>query len=305
MYHYVRALTRSRFPRLKALDLADFAAQLRWLRRHHQIVTMAEVLGALDGDTKLPPDAALLTFDDGYADHYDHVFPLLDELGLQGSFYPVVHAAERRTVLDANKVQLVLACADEVVRVAGAVVDWLDRNTTRYALEPSSHYQAAYARPTRFDPAETVFVKRLLQYGLPPEPRRRLLDRLFADHVGVEEATIAEELYASPDQLATMVRHGMHIGVHGVSHPWLSQATSEEKGQEIEGSLTFLARIGADTVGWTMAYPYGDHDNETCALLAARGCRAAFTIVPAIADLRAVRRLHLPRLDANDVPLSA
>jgi peptidoglycan/xylan/chitin deacetylase (PgdA/CDA1 family) len=305
MYHYVRDLARSRFPRLKALDLADFAAQLRWLRRHHTITTMAEVLNALDGETALPPDAALLTFDDGYADHYDCVFPLLDELGLQGSFYPVADAAERRSVLGANKVQLVLASADDVTQVAAAVVDWLDRNRMRYGLEPSSRYQAELARPTRFDPAETVFVKRLLQHGLPPEPRRHLLDRLFATYVGVDEATIAEELYASPAQLGTMVRHGMHVGAHSVSHPWLSQATTEEKGQEIDGSLAFLARIGADTVGWTMAYPFGDHNEEVLALLEARGCRAAFTIEPEIADLRAGRRLQLPRLDAKDVPLAS
>ena len=44
---------------------------------------LEDVIAAVQGKDVLPPNAALLTFDDGYRDHYDHVFPMLAESGLQ------------------------------------------------------------------------------------------------------------------------------------------------------------------------------------------------------------------------------
>jgi peptidoglycan/xylan/chitin deacetylase (PgdA/CDA1 family) len=302
MYHYVRRLDTSRYPRIKALDTDRFVGQVRWARRHHTIVAMEQVLAALDGDAELPPEPLLLTFDDGYRDHYDTVFPVLDDLGVQGSFFPVADAVDRRVVLAANKIHLILASVDDPGVVARSVTQWLDAHRDRYGLATSDRYVAAHARPSRFDDAETVFVKRLLQHVLPERARADVLDHLFARFVGVSEATLAEELYASLAQLRTMHRHGMHVGAHGVRHAWLSKITADDKAAEIDGSLALLERIGVAAGSWTMAYPYGDHDPETVELVAARGCRAAFTIEPTPVDLVGADRLRLPRLDTTDLP---
>jgi len=88
MYHDVRDLARSRFPRVKGLDLARLRGQVDYLLRHHTVVTMEQAIAAAHGGEPLPADAALLTFDDGYADHFQSVFPVLDDHGIQGSFSP-------------------------------------------------------------------------------------------------------------------------------------------------------------------------------------------------------------------------
>ena len=77
MYHYVRELKSSRFPKIKALEVQDFAAQVQFLKNHYNIITMEEFLLYLDQKEKIPERALLLTFDDGYKDHFKYVLPIL------------------------------------------------------------------------------------------------------------------------------------------------------------------------------------------------------------------------------------
>ena len=70
MYHYVRDLARSRYPSIKGRDVASFQFQLDHIARNYSVVTVAQILEALRGGRQLPDNAAWLTFDDGYLDHY-------------------------------------------------------------------------------------------------------------------------------------------------------------------------------------------------------------------------------------------
>src|SRR5215208_6280995 len=110
MYHYVRDAAKTPFPGLKARTVADFRGQLQYMKWRYTPVTMEQVLEAIRSPhAALPPQAVLLTFDDGYIDHYETVFPLLIEEGLQGSFFPPATAILEHEVLDVNKLHFVLA----------------------------------------------------------------------------------------------------------------------------------------------------------------------------------------------------
>lgn len=86
MYHYTRNLKDSRYPNIKGLDSSMFSEQILFMKEHFHIVTMEEVMEAAENRYNLPEDAMLLTFDDGYIDNYTFAFPVLDKLGVQGSF---------------------------------------------------------------------------------------------------------------------------------------------------------------------------------------------------------------------------
>ena len=77
MYHYVRDLKHSRYPRIKGLDAALFREQVAYLKKHYTCVSVDDVVDAARAGAPLPENAALLTFDDGYSDHFDFVFPIL------------------------------------------------------------------------------------------------------------------------------------------------------------------------------------------------------------------------------------
>lgn len=77
MYHYVRPIRDSAYPKLKGLELAGFKRQLDFLSSKYEFVTAEDVINAVNFKKKLPDNSCWLTFDDGYKDHYSYVFPEL------------------------------------------------------------------------------------------------------------------------------------------------------------------------------------------------------------------------------------
>ncbi len=306
MYHFVRDLARSRFPAIKGLTVDAFRGQLAYLMRHYQIVTMESVLDALAiGGIGLPPRAALLTFDDGYADHFDHVFPILDELGVQGSFFPPARPVLEDRVLDVNKIHFILACASRPDALLGDVIAAIDARQDRFQLRRGVEYWSGFDESSRFDTREVTFVKRVLQKTLPEAPRAEIVDELFRRYVTEDETAFARELYMSLDQLRCMRRHGMFIGSHGYSHVWLNAVDRQTQESEVNRSLDFLRKVDPEMKRWVMCYPYGGYDVTTLEVLRAHGCSAGLSVEVGIADLKVNDRLVLPRLDTNDLPHGA
>ena len=109
MFHYVRDLQHSRYPEIKGLDIASFRWLLDKLQKDYAIVTAEDIRACLNAKKKLPQHAVLLTFDDGYLEHFTEVFPELMRRGLSGCFYPPVDAVKREKLLDVNKIHFLLA----------------------------------------------------------------------------------------------------------------------------------------------------------------------------------------------------
>lgn len=302
MYHYVRDLRSSRYPEIRGLDLSLFIEQLEFLQKHYNIIRMEDAIAAVEGHGDLPEKAALLTFDDGYIDHFTNVFPILDRLGLKGSFFVPVRPVREHKVLDVNKIHFILASAEDKNALLELVLAKIDERRADYGLLSREEYLEKTFKSSRFDPAEVIAVKRLLQVELPEEVRGEIVADLFIDFVGVAEESFSRELYMSEDQLRTMVRHGMHVGAHGNNHYWLSKLDRQKKSYEITESVNFLAGIGVDAGRWTMCYPFGDYDDELIALLKDAGCRLAFTTAVDVARPDAYNQFELPRLDTNDLP---
>ncbi len=112
MYHYIRDLAYSRYPRIKALDLRLFQRQLDFFEQNFQPVTMEMVIEAVYGGGKLPERALLLTFDDGYMDHYTTALPLLQKYKMQGAFFVSGKTVAENVLLDVNKIHFILASGD-------------------------------------------------------------------------------------------------------------------------------------------------------------------------------------------------
>ena len=88
MYHYVRELPYTRYPKIKGLLVSQFKEQLAYLEKYYQFVTIEDCINFIYFDGELPSNAILLTFYDAYIEHYMSVFPLLEERGIQGCFFP-------------------------------------------------------------------------------------------------------------------------------------------------------------------------------------------------------------------------
>jgi peptidoglycan/xylan/chitin deacetylase (PgdA/CDA1 family) len=303
MYHYVRDLERSRFPAIKGLSIERFLRQLDFIQARYTPIAVEQLLEALsDPEKQLPPNAILLTFDDGYSDHFATVFPILEARGMRGCFFPPAQAILEHKVLDVNKIHFVLAAVPRAGVLLNQVLSSLDEFRSDYPLKTTEAYLAAGTEKHRYDTPEVTTLKRLLQRELPEAVRTQIVQRLFAEHVTADEAAFACELYMSLDQIACLRRHGMHIGSHGFSHAWLDRLSPQAQAVEIDRSLEFLRKLGVAEHEWTMCYPYGGFNDSLLQLLRTRKCRLGFSVQPRIADLDVDDRLTLPRIDTNDLP---
>lgn len=303
MYHYVRDVERTAFPGIKARSVPAFRGQLDYILRHYQVISPADLVRAIrDPSADLPPNAALLTFDDGYIDHYQAVAPILADLGLSGVFAPVAKAVLEGNVLDVNKIHFLLAAMqDRIGEVVAELFALLDRYRGPWGLEANQAYWNRLAQPSRFDPAEIIFIKRLLQRDLPEDLRSLLVDELFRKYVTHDERAFAGELYMNLDQLREMSRAGMGIACHGYDHLWLGTLTEPQQAEQVRKGVDFLNLVADTKTGWMLTYPYGSHSPTLLALARQSGCVAGFTTEVAIAT-GSHDPLLLPRLDTNDLP---
>lgn len=303
MYHYVRDLARSRYPEIKGMTTEQFRGQIEYIKKHYNVISADFLMDVVTEGETLPPRALLLTFDDGYRDHFTQVFPILYEHKISGAFFPPGKFIHEHKVLDVNKIHFILASTQNKMEL----VDFIDEKITHYANELNSRadYWEAYAKPSRYDPAEIMYIKRMLQRGFPRELRKSVVDELFRKQVTVDEAAFSHELYLSKDQISYMHLNEMCFGSHGYDHYWLDRLTRAEQEAEIDRSLDFLKSVGVDVERWVMCYPHGAHNDTLFSLLRERNCVVGLGTEVGIADLGEQNLLNLKRLNTNDLPMDA
>jgi len=243
----------------------------------------------------------LLTFDDGYIDNYTYALPILEEFGLQGSFFIPGKTFMTHQLLDVNKIHYILASA-EVHSLIRNIFERLDYyRGTEFEYPSNEELFNEHAIANRFDCKEIIFVKRILQTVLPEKLRNQISSDLFEKYVGVSEEQLAYELYMTEEQIRTMKRHGMFIGLHGYDHYWLGNLNETEMRQDVDRALEAMDEF-IDRDGWVMNYPYGSYNENVIEYIKKKGCVCGLTTEVRVADVGRDDKYALPRLDCNDFP---
>lgn len=301
MYHYTRDLKHSRYPDIKGLDVHLFRQQMEFFKTNCNVVTMEQVIDAVKGNSTLPDNAILLTFDDGYIDNFTYAYPILEEFSFQGSFFIPGKTFTTHQLLDVNKIHYILASAD-IAKLVVDVKQKMDYYRGReFDYPDTEELWNQYAIDERFDGKETVFVKRILQTVLPEKLRNIISSDLFEKYVGVTEEQLAYELYMTSEQIRTLRKHGMFIGIHGYDHYWLGNLSTEQMKEDILKALETMDEF-IDRKEWVMNYPYGSYNDDVLRLIGENGACIGLTTDTRAAEIGKDSALLLPRLDCNDFP---
>ena len=302
MYHYVRPLKKSHYPNIKGLELEEFIEQIEYIRKHYHIISTSDFIEAKKSHSKLPYNSLILTFDDGYSDHFQHVFPILEKLKLKATFFPVGKPCIERSILDVNKIHFILDSTKDY----DEVVSYIESSIKRSNLKNKSieYYRKNYFKKNRFDSPQVNYIKRLLQVGLLYDFRTELLKKLFLKYVTKDERAFANELYCNIEELKVMKSSGMEIGSHGYEHFWLNSLKKTDQILDIKKSLSFIKLINSKDDKFIFCYPYGGYDNNTLEILDRYNCEAAFTTEVGLVNYKYDNILELKRIDTNDLPKS-
>lgn len=302
MYHYVRDLPNSRFPRIKGLLTEEFDQQLDYITARYTVCSLQQVADAIRGEDVLPANACVLTFDDGFIDHYVTVMPRLVRRGIVGSFFVPAQPVLEHSVLGVHKIHFILAAVADPIQLGVRLRALVAASRAEHELPSDEGLWASYGRAGRYDSTQVMFIKAMLQHALPDALRTSLVDELFAEYVSDDEAGFAGELYLDESQIRAMADAGMEFGGHGYAHLRWDRIPTDLLQREVDLSLDFLARcLGARPASWSVCYPFGAYDATTLKLLQKAGCIIGLTTRPQIvADLQ--RPLELGRLNTNDLP---
>lgn len=274
MYHYVRDGAGPSERDIHGLTPRDFEAQLDRLCDGMTPIDWPTLVAWRAERTSIPENAFLLTFDDGLADHFEVVFPILESRGLRGVFFVQSNVLIDGTMDSAHEIHLLIhtlgtASLGELVRerlashgIAG------DRDC--FHFDPrQAHLTYPYETP------EAAELKYLLAFVLPCDLRNELIHELFISHVG-DPREYAARWYLQWDQIIALEAAGHTIGGHGHDHEPYVRLTVSEQARDMVRCASIL-REGLGAGRRPFSYPYGSHDEDIARRCAFCGFVNGFT----------------------------
>lgn len=275
-YHHVERSDADPPPYPRATVSPEaFAEQMLWLRQHCHVVSMEELLVAVERRTGLPARSVLVTFDDGYRDFGTRAWPVLRGLGLPATlFVPTAFPGDpaRRFWWERlHHALLHTVRRDALVTPVGPL-----------SLESAGMREQAYTR---------------LRAHVKQMPHAEALEWV--------EATCRDLATPPPppavlswEELRGLAGQGVTVGSHTRTHPLLNRIPIEQARTEIAGSLRDLQRELGGVLP-ILAYPGGAYDPQVMRIAAEAGYRLAFTTTRGLNRLERVHPLELRRINVG------
>ena len=300
MYHYVREIKNSQFPKIKGLEFKEFKNQINYLEKRYKFLDYEEFSYFTQNKKKLPKNSCILTFDDGYKDHIKYVVPELLKRKIKGFFFPSAKAVLENSILDINYIHLIISkCSNELDLINDLNFLLIKNGFTNKELKL---YFKKYAISTRYDSKYVRYFKYVLQNMIDLKKKNKIIKLLFKKYVKLEESEISKSFYLSVKDLKQILNSNMYVGGHGYDHFWMNKKTVNDQKKDINKTLSFLELIGAKTNRWIMSYPYGSYNDNTIKILKGKKCLAGLTIKIGSNNLAKDNLFELKRYDTNDFP---
>lgn len=211
---------------------AEFERRMRWMRDWFNVLPLGDAVERLYAGT-LPSRALAITFDDGYADNEEIAAPILARLGLSATFFVSTGYLDGGCMWN-----------DRVIEAM--------RSSSRGSIDlgPLDLGEHALATPAQRCAAADAVLDRIKH--LEPARRQAVTDSI----VELAGAPAMPRLMMRPEQVRSLVRQGMEIGGHTVTHPILARLSPDEAQAEIRDGKRALE----DMIGRPLrlfAYPNG------------------------------------------------
>lgn len=243
-------------------DIARYDQTMVWIRAWFNVLPLDEALARLASGT-LPARAAVITFDDGYADNLLQAVPILKRHGLHATFFIATGFLDGGIMWNDRII--------EAVRNSRA---------TAISIRTLSLETLAIATSAEKLIAINCLIRAIKH--LPPEQRQEMVDSVV-DACGV---TLPSDLMLTSEQLVKLRDSGMGIGAHTVNHPILSLLKRDVALREIGDSRDHLESILQQRV-LLFAYPNGkygaDYNEDHTRIVRSLGFSAALTTTPGAA----------------------
>ncbi len=259
-----------------AITVDQFDAQLRYLKRHANVISMTELVECLFGGGQLPENAVVLTFDDGYMNNLTHAAPLLEKHDLPAIIYLCTGYVDRRQ-----------SQWDDVLYSSfqfrtSQRLRWRDRD---YDLTKSAELSAAFG-----DIAGQLIIATVAE-------RDRILDDVAAQ---LRPSCDVPQLTMGWDDVRYMASKypNIEFGLHTADHLDVSRLTPEALEAEVARSQeSFTRELGYAAEHFS--YPYGRHTERVAKQLEGMGLKSAVITQPTALVTKQTNPFMMPRYEIS------
>lgn len=261
-------------PRLISATPAAFDRQMGYLAQHYTVVSMPDVLHAVETGRRLPKRAVLLTFDDAYHDFAAVAWPMLKRYRLPLTlFVPTGYPDQPQRAF------------------------WSDR---LYHAITYTHHTELYDTPWGTLPLHTASqryasIQRLRHYlyAIPHVEAERWVEDL-CNQLG--QPWVPQRSVLTWNELRQLAGEGVTLASHTHTHAILTQLSPDQIRAEIHAAQRDLQREIGHALP-VFCYPRGAYNETVVHILREAGYVLAFTTDDGHNDLRSADLLRLRRTD--------
>ena len=291
-FHYIRNEKPKEgiYPR----SVNEFKYQIAELARHYEFLSLSELQKMISDGGKSKGNYCVITFDDNLKEQMC-IFDYLENNAIPAIFFSTTLPYLNTSVHDVHKTHHIYT-------------QHTDENLASYLDKKHGFYNVSFTEEQTnnaysYDNELKKKIKLFLNFMLPDDEKKLLIDELFSESVGSLDEFI-KDFYLSKDDLRMLAAKGM-LGTHTHTHYPLATLTEEKINTEIITSIQYLEELTSTKIK-VISYPYGRHGavNEKVASISGNlGLDVGFTMnrgLNTAADMR--KALMLKRVDTNDAP---
>jgi peptidoglycan/xylan/chitin deacetylase (PgdA/CDA1 family) len=272
-YHIVSDASVPHVRHYPILDTAAFAADLAYLARHFGFLSYDALVQRRGSANPVRDTAALVTFDDGFAECATVAAPLLRRHGAGGVFFVITDLIDNAAVFRETEASL---CIAAIGRLPAGQVEAIIRElglAARLAPPPQRATSDAVRLPldlAGLDDRPDRRLRPLLHWLLTVTAADAALLRQVSARLGVDPDAYVRtaQPYLTTAQIRQLRSDGFTIGAHSRGHHWLQGLSRAEAEQEIVESCRIVRDLtGQESVPFAFPYFGGGIDRAWLAQL--------------------------------------
>ena len=243
------------------LDIKGFKLQIEYLKKYYNVISLGRLIEYYSNGAEIPPNAAVITIDDGYKSSYTLAYPVLKQFNVPAAIFLTTDFIDKKEPLWHDRVEY-------AVNMAESNPDFKDNNSRKLYCRKIVAKLKSMPQESREGEIESL--------------ERRLGQRLSLDKA-------IPEIYRPLewDEVLEMVKSGIiSMGSHTCTHVILTRSNPERQKKELVLSKQVIENKTASSCR-LFCYPNGlagDFDYRTKDLLKESGYSCGLTAVEGMND---------------------